>query len=426
MKSLVADHIRLEEDAEGVVLSCRLRADGLDLPPELWYRFPPEFAPFLSVNGDPFLPVVLLVGMKERRDVVIEGDVSAELLTSTRRIMDIFHSWSARAGDGLAIVDVTAPAAVRLRQGAASGAFFSGGVDSSYTLLKNHRRYPPGDSRLIKHLILIHGFDIGLDQGDLFDRACQRAANVARAFGKQMIPVSTNGKIVVESIDWGYYAHGPVLASIGLSLGGLFHTVFIPATYSLLESRPRGSHAAVDPLWSTESLEFVHDGTEAGRLDKVRTIATSPVILGALRVCWENREGAFNCGHCEKCLRTMIDLLVCDVLEQAEQFPKRVDPEAVARLELPVYVRDFWHDSLERLQTTRGKSALTRAVERALQRGAWAETRLGRIDRMLWERLSRWGLTPARVKTIDKKLFRGAFTACVRHLQERAGRPRSV
>jgi len=95
MQSIVADGIRVDEDAEGANLSCRLTADGLDLPAETWYRFPRELAPFVSVNGDPFLPISMLLGMKERRNVVIEGDVSAELLESSRRIMGIFHAWEA-------------------------------------------------------------------------------------------------------------------------------------------------------------------------------------------------------------------------------------------------------------------------------------------------------------------------------------------
>jgi hypothetical protein len=30
-----------------------------------------------------------------------------------------------------------------------------------------------------------------------------------------------------------------------------------------------------------------------------------------LRVCWESREDNLNCGHCEKCLRTMTNFLAC-------------------------------------------------------------------------------------------------------------------
>lgn len=296
MKSIVVDRIRLDENADGAILSCRLRVDGLDLPAELWYRFPREFASVVSVDGDPFLPVVMLVGMKERRDIVIEAEVSAKLLASSLRIMGIFHAWSEQAGDGLAVVDVEVPAAARQRRGSSTGAFFSCGVDSFYTLLRNHRRYPAGDSRLITHLILTHGFDIRLEQADLFDRAYRHASEAAQVFDKRIVPVKTNAQRLLHGLDWGHYAHAGVLAGVGLFLRGLFHTVFIASSYQFFELLPWASHPAVDPLWSTEGLEFVHDGNEAARGEKVRLIDTSPVALKSLRVCCENREGAYNGG----------------------------------------------------------------------------------------------------------------------------------
>ena len=68
------------------------------------------------------------------------------------------------------------------------------------------------------------------------------------------------------------------------------------------------SHPALDPLWSTEAVEVVHDGAETRRVDKVAALAASPLALRYLRVCWENRGGAYNCGRCGKCMRTMVDL----------------------------------------------------------------------------------------------------------------------
>ena len=54
-------------------------------------------------------------------------------------------------------------AAAAADRGRAAGAFFSGGVDSTYTVLRNHDRYPPGDARRIQYLVLGHGLDVSLD-----------------------------------------------------------------------------------------------------------------------------------------------------------------------------------------------------------------------------------------------------------------------
>jgi hypothetical protein len=378
-KPIVVDRIRLDEDASAAILRCRLVTDGLDLPPEIWYRFPPELAATLAVNGDAFLPVAMMAGMRRQRDVVIDGDVSAALLGSSRRIMRVMQRWSDQADDGLVTIRVDAHRKERTRDGITAGAFFSGGVDSFHTVLKNLRRYAPGDPRMITHLILVHGFDIPLDQTELFAQAHRHARDAADAFGQQLVPVRTNARHVLDGLDWGRYAHGAGLAGVGLALGGLFHTVFIAAGHHFFDLIPWASHPAVDPHWSTEGLEFVHDGAEYRRAEKVEVIATSPAALAALRVCWENPGGAYNCGTCEKCLRTMVDLQLCGALERSERFPNAVDLDAVERLTLTANVRAMWSQALHQLRATGGDPQLIASIERALRRGARTDSTLGRV-----------------------------------------------
>ena len=143
--------------------------------------------------------------------------------------------------------------------------------------------------------------------------------------------VRSNIQGLVEPILLWDYAHGGCLAAVGLFLRGAFHQIYIPSTHSAAEQIPWGSNLALDGHWSTESTAFVHDGTEATRLEKVIwQIARSPLALGHLRVCFENEPGAYNCGRCDKCLRTMMNLYVAGVLEQSGTFPHRIDPALVA------------------------------------------------------------------------------------------------
>jgi hypothetical protein len=70
---------------------------------------------------------------------------------------------------------------------------------------------------------------------------------------------------------------------------------------------------------------------EATRLEKVISqIAQSPLALEHLRVCFANEKGAYNCGRCDKCLRTMINLFVAGALEKSGTFPHHIDPDLVA------------------------------------------------------------------------------------------------
>ena len=53
-----------------------------------------------------------------------------------------------------------------------------------------------------------------------------------------------------------------------------------------------------------------------------------------LRVCWENRDGSYNCGTCKKCLRTMIALRIAGKLDACETLPHEIDLDAVRDLPL--------------------------------------------------------------------------------------------
>ncbi|MCR4410343.1 MAG: hypothetical protein QHH43_07720 [Candidatus Saccharicenans sp.] len=118
----------------------------------LWYKIPPSYA--VSSSGDPFLAASLLPAMIKGSDIRIEPNlkISPFLMRNINTIQEIHHTWNPK----LKIISVNAdihPAKI-LNDGC--GSFFSGGVDSTYTFLKNINE--------ITHIINIHGFDFQLDK----------------------------------------------------------------------------------------------------------------------------------------------------------------------------------------------------------------------------------------------------------------------
>jgi hypothetical protein len=93
---------------------------------------------------------------------------------------------------------------------------------------------------------------------------------------------------------------------------------YVPSSWTYAHLVPWGSHALLDSLWSTEACELVHDGAESPRTGKVAAIVASDVALRVLRVCLADTD-AYNCGRCEKCLRTMVTLHLLGV--KAPTFP---------------------------------------------------------------------------------------------------------
>ena len=228
-------------------------------------------------------------------------------------------------------------------------------------------------ARSLSHLIIVHGFDVPLADAAFFGQIFDRARRVADAFGKQLVRVATNAREGgFRCVDFQHYGHGPSLASVGLALGRGFHTVYIPSTDPALKLEPWGSHPAVDPLWSTEGVEFVHDGLEWRRLDKLIYVTRVPLILSTLRVCMVAERGLYNCAECSKCLRAMTELELVGVLERSETFP-RLDLARVTNLAIPDRrARDLWVHTRNHARDL-GRTEVVAAVDAALARFERAE-----------------------------------------------------
>jgi hypothetical protein len=284
----------------------------------------------VSDTADAFLAAALLPAMKAGGDLKVEGDVSPKLLRATDTIQDIVTSWF----PGYTSISIESDTVNHSKSTDARGvgAFFSGGIDSFYTLLKQRDE--------ITTLIFMHGYDIQLDKYEFREKAFKSVKDIASAFGKDLIEVETNlaeslEKISPSFIPAGGDAHGAVLASIALLLSPQFKKIYIPSSYPYSNLNPWGSHPLLDPLWSTDDVEIVHDGCEADRIRKSAMIAQSEIALRNLRVCFFKPEDGINCCKCEKCLRSMATLRLMGALDRCNTFPLGLDLEALAWIKIP-------------------------------------------------------------------------------------------
>lgn len=343
----------------------------------LWYRFPAECE--VSARGDAFLAAALLPAMRTGEPLVIEeAPVSPRLLAGVDRLQDVFTVWDP-AFRRIAVRAAVSPAP-RLRESVAS--FFSGGIDGCHTFLKH-----AGE---IDDLVFIKGVDIQVDNDALYAEALARNRSFAAAYGKNLTAVETNIRRFCHprGAPWTIYA-GAGLASVGLALAHA--RMYVAASHTYAELHPLGTHPMLDHLWSTEATEFVHDGAEARRSEKLRLLATSPPAIEGLRVCWQ--DSGYNCGRCEKCLRTMVALHLLGI--EAPTLPPLSSLDAVRRLRVDSD-DDFAHyvDNYRLAQET-GHRELARVLGR--------HVRNYRVRRLIVE-LDR-ELTGGRVKRGFRRVF---------------------
>ena len=287
--------------------------------------------------------------------VTLEGETSQTFMAGLPTVQEIFTQWQPnlkpRTINGRDRAD--APADSRR-----VATFFSGGIDSFFTLLKHREE--------ITDLIFIHGFDIPLPDSRFRKEVSVHLQQIAGYFDINLIEIETNLRDFFSDIPWGM-SHGAGLASVGHLLSSTISKIYIPSTYSYGELFPWGSHPLIDPLWSSDCMIFVHDGCEATRMDKARMISTSGIALEHLRVCWENPNSAYNCGSCEKCIRTMISLEAFGALDKCPAFQEKLTPRLVASI-VPKSkrVRQFAEQNLHTLVEKGINNGITRELKKVV------------------------------------------------------------
>ena len=238
----------------------------------------------------------------------------------------IYQEWNA----GLSIISVDSSgldlSAAHDGRARRASLFFSLGVDSFYSLLKNNRDHP-GDEKTIDDLLFVRGLDIAVGDpkvDDLFGMSVLNAKRVADQFRKKLLVASTNLRHFTDRfVSWGKTCHGGAPSRVSRShLAKDLQSVNIASTYDWEHLFPWGSHPRLDPLWSNGKVLLSHDGCEATRLDKTRLVSEHPIALETLRVCYENPDSLYNCGRCQKCLLTMFQLQACGALERCRTFPQ--------------------------------------------------------------------------------------------------------
>ena len=330
LQHVIVDDLRLDARGESCELSARIGSTALAPDGErLWFRFPAEMRP-AQLDASPFLPGVLLACMRLGEPLVIDGPVSPRLLGAAEKAKAMYGGWySGRVSD----VPVEADAQVPAAPTPAAGTFFTRGVDSWYTALNGMAGAPAAPTIPITKLIYSPTSDYLVGRPT---EALQRAERAGAAeltheasdsLGGDFVLVDSNMRELVEPTYPWAYTHGAILGSLALALG--LARVHIPATLQTGNAVPNGSHHDLDPLWSTERTEIVHDSGDVTRPEKIRFLADRPEALDRLKVCI-NQSAETNCGKCPKCLRTMVALQIAEPLQGRPSFDQRLRLHRVA------------------------------------------------------------------------------------------------
>ncbi|GAD01573.1 hypothetical protein [Agarivorans albus] len=286
-------------------------------PFPLWFKTSSEC--LIACNdASPFLCSALIPAMFLGEDIEIDRRyyVSASLLEKLPLIQTMMHAWNPIFKCIKVNVNTQTfkPSASQLGH----SAFFSGGVDGTYNLIKHQEQ--------LDNLVLINGFDFSMPQ-PAWQQLVARCQKTAKLFNKRLICVESNLKEFTGWTGLARFANfGASLASVSLLLNPKSMAISGAVTYDAIN--PSNSHPLLDPLWSSESCQISHLGLEADRAAKIALIKHYPEALDNLWVCWEDPSS--NCGRCSKCHRTYMALQLNNISHF--QFSQEVEFSALNKL----------------------------------------------------------------------------------------------
>jgi hypothetical protein len=302
---MIIDDFRRATEAGLYEISARVRPEQREAEQfRLWFRFPEHYAPGGELDASPFLPPALAWCLRQRERLVIEGPVSARLLAELDEIMAVYQSFYSGAIRGPIEVEAASHRPSPAHE--LTGSLFTRGLDSWFAVLT--AQDDPSLQPPISHVIFSPDH-LSKNWGPEVREAHARGVRDAAArVGLEMVRFESN---VTDFFGRGQF-------SMALALG--FRYVLIASGDMRGGIRRKGTHPYLDPRFSTERTEIIHWG-DASRIQKAARVAQSPAALETLRVCqYDQISSDLNCGRCEKCLRTMVELHALGALELAPVF----------------------------------------------------------------------------------------------------------
>jgi hypothetical protein len=272
---------------------------------EIFFRTRSEHLPPPLKTWDFAVIASIFTAMRLRRPLHVHGPVSHSLLANLEEFQEAWATWMPRQYGIVEIICDSEPEPEIVHPGKAVFAF-SGGVDATFSLVR-HTAGKAGRRTLVPEVaVLVHGFDIGLDEPQAIATATASARATLETLGVPMAIIETNWKTDL-CYDW-RMEHATGLIACLAQFAGLADTAVIGGDegYDNVDI-PWGSNPVSNPLLSSDSLAVRTEGSGLTRSERVGFLVEQNAPLENLRVCWENAHSGSNCGTCEKCIRSQLN-----------------------------------------------------------------------------------------------------------------------
>ena len=300
----------------------------------LWFSLPEAYSHYLCTTRlDGFLVGLLYPAMQVGEDIHLEGCVSRRLLFNLNNyVVPLLMSFSPSCKPVKMTADQTSSERF---EGSGVGTGFSGGVDSFCTIYDRYELETCPDHKINTLVFLNVGShgpgqtedELGLTQKKFYHRY-QYLKAYPEEISLDFIPENSN--LHSFYIDANQNTHTIRSASALLILQNFFYRHYyasagidyrgVTDSASWYRNIDIGAYcdSILLPLLSTESLDFLSDGVQYTRSEKILRIINHEPVRRYLNVCVSEEMSHKNCSICSKCCRTLMALESMDKLNVLE------------------------------------------------------------------------------------------------------------
>ena len=250
-----------------------------------------------------FLPIA----MRSNADLTIDGCGSAKTIENALKMSQIWETWMPLRFNSVNVNFSQLCDDDEHKLASDNLCFYSGGVDSTYSLIKRQQQGK------VQSLLTIHGMDYRYDDEKRFLELVKKTKCFSEKYGSENIFIKTN---VYKEYDkykintrTSHVSHIFSLTGSAFIFSEHFSSITIAADYRIDQQfvvHPWGSNSATNRLFSDGSTLLETDGDDVTRSDKMPLLLTSQEALKSLSFCVDYSQRPNNCGQCAKCMRTKL------------------------------------------------------------------------------------------------------------------------
>jgi hypothetical protein len=312
------------EDKENVMI--RVLVERGELKKYLWYSVSRDYRDWLTPERqDAFVVALLLLAMKEKEDIYVDGIMSEKLFYNLVNYFMPIVTLCIPSLSQVRIIPEELSSKVYLdSKGVATG--FSGGIDS-FCVLADHFFGSVPKSYKITHLFFNNVGSHGAGGRRLFWDRYNRLMPAAKELGlpfiaidsniSEILPVSFRKSHTIRNIS-AVLLFQKLIRRFYYASAYKYEDCFVGETYGIAYSDPMSVH-----LLSTETTECISSGCQYSRVEKTMRVAKVQLSHKYLNVCI-NTTGSENCSTCWKCARTLVTL---EVIGELDKYKEAFDME---------------------------------------------------------------------------------------------------